>query len=216
MKVITVACAKGGSTKSTIATGLAVRATRESARVAMFDLNADQSSLTQWWVLRGEPLNPQLREVDSLARDVERLREEKFEWLLIDTPPLDMDLIEASILKSDAVVIPVRCSLFDVGSVTPIVEMCREHKKPFKFLLSAVDGKMPKLTEQTLASLVSDGEVFGTRISYRQAYISAVAAGKVGFEVEKALTIEFDNLWAEIKRLASDPLMAMKAKAANA
>jgi chromosome partitioning protein len=134
---------------------------------------------------------------------------------MIDTPPLDLDLIEAAIIKSDAVVIPVRCSIFDIGSVTPVVEMCREHHKPFKFLLAAVDGKMPKLIDQTLAALVCDGEVFGSRISYRQAYIQAVAAGKVGFEIDKGLRTESDSLWAEIKRLACDPLIMMKARVAN-
>jgi MinD-like ATPase involved in chromosome partitioning or flagellar assembly len=47
MKVITVASPKGGSGKTTLASVLAVRASMESARVAMFDLNADQGNLTQ-------------------------------------------------------------------------------------------------------------------------------------------------------------------------
>jgi Mrp family chromosome partitioning ATPase len=62
VKVIAMASPKGGSGKTTIASALAVRAAEESKRVAMFDLNSDQGNLTQWWVLRGEPMCPRLVE----------------------------------------------------------------------------------------------------------------------------------------------------------
>jgi hypothetical protein len=80
----------------------------------LFDLNGDQGDLTKWWKLRGEPSNPRLIEVEHISRDVEVLRNEKFDWLLIDCPPLDLDVNENSILKSDAVVIPVRTGFFDI------------------------------------------------------------------------------------------------------
>jgi len=160
-------------------------------------------------------LNPRLIEVDNINRDVEAVRN-RFEWLLVDTPPLDMDVIEGAVINSDAVVVPIRCSLFDLCSITPIVEMCRAHRKPFQFLLSAVDSKMPKLTEQIMAALVKEGPIFATRVSYRQAYIQAVAAGRVGFEIDKSLSTEIDNLWAEVKRLASSPIpIVLRACAAN-
>ena len=114
MKVVTIAAAKGGSCKSTVSLSLAVAAVQEGLRVALFDLNADQGDLTKWWKLRGEPKNPRLIDVEHISRDIEVLRGGKFDYLLIDTPPLDLDVIENSILKSDAVVIPVRPSFFDV------------------------------------------------------------------------------------------------------
>ena len=144
MKVITVAAPKGGSGKSTLVTALAARASLESARVAMFDLNSDQANLTQWHILRGEPPNPALVPVEKISRDTEVLRNEKFDWLIIDTPPLDLDVIEAAVAVADAVIIPVRASIFDIGAITCVVEMCRERRKPYAFVLSAVDGKMPK------------------------------------------------------------------------
>jgi chromosome partitioning protein len=97
LKVVTVAAPKGGSGKTTLVSALAVRAALESARVAMFDLNSDQANLTQWYILRGDPPNPVLVEVEKISRDTEVLRNEKFEWLLIDTPPLDLDVIEAAV-----------------------------------------------------------------------------------------------------------------------
>ena len=156
MQVIAIASPKGGSGKTTLASALAVRAAMESKRVAMFDLNCDQGNLTQWWVLRGEPMNPRLIEVKHITRDVEVLRASRFEWLIIDTPPLELDIIENAVLKADCVLIPVRASIFDIGSITPVVEMCRERHKPYAFVLSAVDSRFKKLTERAMAALVSE------------------------------------------------------------
>src|SRR5690606_31216613 len=96
---------------------------------------------------RGEPMNPRLLEVTKIGQSIDNARREDFDWLFIDTPPLDMDIIENAIVKSDCVVIPVRPAFFDVDGVAPVVEMCREWRKPYAFLLSAVDKKMPKLVE---------------------------------------------------------------------
>ena len=173
----------------------------ESKRVAMFDLNSDQGNLTQWWVLRGEPMNPRLVEVEHITRDVEVLRASRFEWLIVDTPPLELDIIENAVLKADAILIPVRASIFDIGSITPVVEMARERHKPYAFVLSAVDSRFKKLTERAMAALVSEGPICATRISYRQPYISALTGGMAGHEVEEDLRPEIDSLWGEVKRL---------------
>ena len=120
--------------------------------------------------------------------------------------PFDLDIIENAVLKSDCVIIPVRPSMFDINGVVPVVEMCRERSKPYSFLLSAVDAKMPKLTESAMSALVNDGPIFASRISYRQSYITAISRGKTGPEVDEALHAEIDNLWVEVKRLASTPV----------
>ena len=215
MKVIAVASPKGGSGKTTLASALAVRATMESTRVAMFDLNSDQGNLTQWWVLRGEPMSPRLIEVENVTRDVEVLRASRFEWLIIDTPPLELDVIETAILKSDCVLIPVRASIFDIGSITPVAEMCRERHKPYAFVLSAVDSRFKKLTERAMAALISEGPICATRISYRQPYISALTGGRAGHEVEEELRPEIDSLWGEVKRLALSAPSAIRSRVAN-
>ena len=212
MKIISICAAKGGCTKSSVTASLAVRAARESRRVALFDLNGDQGDLTQWWILRGHPANPCIIEVQKINQDIEVLRAEKFDWLFIDTPPVDLDIIENAVLKSDCVVIPVRPSMFDINGVAPVVEMCRERRKPYSFLLSAVDAKMPKLTESAMSALVNDGPIFASRISYRQSYITAISRGKTGAEIDETLQTEVDNLWVEVKRLASAPIAISTAR----
>jgi chromosome partitioning protein len=140
----------------------------------------------------------------------------EFDLCLIDTPPLDMDLIENCVVLADAVVVPVRTSIFDVGSVDAVVEMCHEHRKPFSFLMSAVDTRFKPLNAEALAALVTEGSVFGTRISYRLPYINALSVGKTGHEIDKSLKPEADALWTELQSLmAKSPKAAVRGRAAH-
>ena len=92
----------------------------------MIDLNADQGSLTRWHKARGTPMNPHLEhKIRKLPVDVEVIRASgRFEWMFIDTPPLDMDVIETAVQVANCVVIPVRTSGLDINALDAIVEMC--------------------------------------------------------------------------------------------
>jgi len=211
LTTVAIANAKGGVLKTTLTTALAVRATKESAMVAMFDLNSDQGNLTQWWTVRGEPMNPRLiYDLENIPADAREAERNGFEWLFIDTPPLEMDLIEQSIAIADLVIIPVRTSMFDVSTIEPVVAMCRRHRKEFAFLLAAIDSRFKSLLPQTIAALRTDGPILENQISYRIAYVQAVTVGKTGAEINKELAGEVDALWQEVRGLAAS------AKAAHA
>ena len=148
MKTITVASTKGGSGKSTIVAALAVRAAQETPKIAMMDLNFDQGSLTQWWQLRGKPQTPFLAQnVENIPGDIRVIAAMKYEWLFINSPVTALDLIEQAVVVADAVIIPVRPGFFDVIAVQTVTWMCRKHRKPFAFVLSAVDGRYKVLTQ---------------------------------------------------------------------
>ncbi len=76
MYIIAVVNTKGGVGKTTIASALAVRAAKDSPRVAMVDLDP-QRSLVEWWDRRGAVDNPTVFEgaaspadaVEALALD---------------------------------------------------------------------------------------------------------------------------------------------------
>jgi chromosome partitioning protein len=202
MKTIAIAAAKGGVCKTTITAMLAVRASQESPSVAMFDLNEDQGNLTQWWLLRGQMnMSPRLvTDLTNIPADAKRVAGEETDWLFIDTPPLEMDLIEQAIVISDFVLIPVRTSFFDVSAVEPVTAMCRKHRKPFAFVLAAVDNRFKVLIPQTLATLKPEGPILEQQISHRLPYIQAVTQGRTGAELSKDLTAETDALWLEVKK----------------
>jgi chromosome partitioning protein len=204
LKTITIASAKGGTGKSTITALLAVRAAQDTPRVAMMDLNFDQGSLTQWWGLRGSPDSPKLvdeDDIENIPRDVKRLAAD-YDWLFIDTPPLDMDIIEQAIAVADAVVIPVKAGFFDIMASQTVVEICRQRRKPFSLLLNAIDTKFKVLTRQARVAFVEVGPMFATQIDHRLPYIQALSKGKTGGETDKSAREEVDALWTEVKRLA--------------
>jgi chromosome partitioning protein len=203
MKTITIASTKGGSGKSTIISALAVQAAQETPKVAMMDLNFDQGSLTHWWHVRGKPQSPLLAQyIENVPGDIRVIAAMGYEWLFIDSPPTGMDLIEQAIAVADAVIVPVRPGFFDVIAVQTVTGMCRQHRKPFAFVLSAVDSRYKVLTRQTLAALAGLGPVFKTQISYRRPWIAALVIGKTGPELDKDLRPEIGALWGEVKNLA--------------
>jgi chromosome partitioning protein len=214
MKVITMAALKGGSTKTATTCLLAVTAMQAGHRVCMFDFNPDQANLTQWWICRGKPTNPYLeQDIQHITQDVRVLRASgRFDVLLIDTPPSNVDVMENCVAVSDAVVVPVRTAAFDINSIDAVVETCNHYRRPFQFLLSAVDPKFKALTASAHKALLEDGTVFSTRVSYRLPYINALTAGKVGSEIDKDLLAEeAEPLWIEVQKLADkDPLRLRK------
>src|SRR5262245_9710492 len=83
LRVITFASVKGGVGKSTLCSALAVRASKDSKRVALLDLDP-QESLASWWTRRGRTRNPKLHEVDATTEAIELLISEGWEWVFVD------------------------------------------------------------------------------------------------------------------------------------
>ena len=203
MKTIAIAMAKGGVGKTTIAAALSVRAAKDFKRVAMLDLNRDQANLTQWWHLRNDPENPQLfTDHNDLVEDLPVLEAEGWDVCILDTPPSYLDLIETSVMMADAVLLPIKSSIFDAGSLEPVVEMCRKRRKPFAFVLSDLDQRFKTLNAEVAASLKEDGPVLSARVSHLQSYIVAPNTGKTGAEIDKRAAGEIDALWSEAMKLA--------------
>lgn len=210
-KVIVVASSKGGQGKSVITAALAVQAVKDGARVALIDWEA-QGSLTMWWRLRGRPDNPTLQpSTGDIARDIAELRETDAHWVLVDTPPDHMVVIERAIVASDFVLIPSRVSVFDLGGVRAVIGFCQHHKKPFAFVLNAVNPDQagwPALIKSAVAALKKFGPVLPKMIRERAAYISALNSGRSGPESSltrqaKDASVEIAATWTAVKRLAA-------------
>ena len=207
-RAIVLASSKGGVSKTTVTAALAVRATQDSGKVAMIDLDPQQA-LARWWELRQEPMNPHLfrgSDEGNIVGDVEILKGKGWEYIFIDTPPALMGIIESAIMAADAVIIPVRASPIDLESIDPAVELCEAHDKPFAFLLTHYD-KGWRLSKTAAAELEDRGKVLTETVSYRAAYVGAMIAGRTGPEYSdkaaaKIAAGEIDAIWAAVKRLA--------------
>ena len=131
LRVIALAASKGGCSKSTLATALAVQAVKEGGKVALLDWEP-QGSVTLWWVMRQKPANPKL--IRDAGDPVEAIAElgDDFDWAFVDTPPSGMDEIGRAIEAADFVLVPVQASAFDLAAVRPVVAACGAARKALR------------------------------------------------------------------------------------
>jgi cellulose biosynthesis protein BcsQ len=195
LTTITIAGPKGGCGKSLLTTLLGVRATFETGRVALIDLNDDQGTLTEWWTLRGRPVNPYLHDAEgTLDTLVDELRAANWNYCFIDGPPYEQDLIEMSVIVADAVLIPVKLSYFDTSAIDSILGMCRRREKPYAFVINEFDGRKNFENANNIALAMLDGRgcILETRVTYDPKYRVGQIKGKTGGETSKALAAEID------------------------
>ncbi len=225
MKVVAVASGKGGTGKTVIAATLAIRLARQrkgergEGKIAMIDLNADQASLTQWWVLRGRGVNPYLmQQPGSVIDDVKVLAADGFNWCVIDTPPTDTEIIEFAILVADFVLIPVRLSFLDTNAVDLVVDLCKKRRKPYAILVNAYDRRpqFRKTNTEALAMLRDRGPILETQLPYSAHFITGQSEGKTAPEIDRApkkqgnIADDVDALLEEIRARMPDAEPALK------
>lgn len=201
MHTISLVSLKGGVGKSTLAAALAVRAARESKRVAMVDLDP-QASLDAWWKRRGKGENPTIFGNASTAGDaVEALSMTGWDWVFIDCPPAFIPTIEDAIDHSNLALIPLRPGALDLLGSEEAVAAAQEAGTPFLCVLNDVDPRWKGTTAAREYLEAAGIPVAKTVIAHRAAFFTAMATGKTGPEVERngKASEEIDNLFSEIK-----------------
>jgi len=204
-RIVALAASKGGVGKSTLTAALAVRAAQDGNRVAIIDQDP-QLSLASWWTRRGKPANPQLFDADSSSQvAVGLIAAEGWDWLFLDTPPSQLDLIESVIISSTMVLIPVRAGYLDLEAVWITEQLCQEHRKPHAFILNMASPGT-KATAAVAAGLRTGKRVLlEPFISNRQSHAEAMFAGKTAAEVrDPTAKQQIDDLWAAIQAFASN------------
>lgn len=202
MKVLVVASAKGGSGKSLVTANIAARlAKRKGERVAMIDLDSTQGTLTKWWEARGRPGAPYLLEdARSLVSDLRTLAADGYTWCVIDTPPLDMKVIEFAVMSADFVVMPVILSTPDIDSSKTIVALCSKRRRKYAYLINSFDSRptFKKVNADGLA-MIPRGAVLKTRLPDSPKFREGWNVGKAGADTDKALAAVLDEVIDEIR-----------------
>lgn len=220
MITIAVINSKGGVGKTTLAAALAARAARESGRVAMVDLDPQQS-LAEWWNRRGTPDNPCIFTGAEIAADaVEALRLDGWDWVFLDGPPSHLTILQEMLAAADFAMIPVKPSAIDLLATEDAVTYAREAGGRFVVVLNDV-GPREKLAAKAREAFVRVGvPVAETEIMHRVSHITAMTVGKTGAEVNKGrdqtAAAEINALWAEIKAAAIKAAEAHKVLAQGA
>ena len=146
---------------------------------------------------------PRLLAGASVAVMLAEARRLKLDYVLCDTPPSMINIIEPAIRQADLVVVPVRPSPFDLLAQDAIVGLVEEHDRLSVFVLNQVP---PRTTyaEDASKQLRKAGKVLSCTIGQRNSFAMATASGKTAAEIERGEAKsrqEIAAVWHGIKKL---------------
>lgn len=145
MKTILVASRKGGVGKSTACLNLAVQAMQSTrGKIGLIDLDP-QNSLRQWYELRNSQGLKTMRRLTLIESDksdftstLEGLLNDGFDYVFVDTPPVEKSWIAKIMAFSDLLIIPTKATPFDIAAAEVTLHQAAEKNIPARWLLSGV------------------------------------------------------------------------------
>jgi len=215
MKVVSLICQKGGTSKTTTAINLAVEGTACGLEVALIDLDP-QVSACDWKDIRGDkPPVVAATPVPHLDRTLKAAAEAGADLAVVDTAGRTNDAASAAARAADLVLIPLQPSLIDLKTLGVTLDIIRlAGAKPARALLTRVRA-LGTRHEDTTAWLRSQGvEVcpfhLGERVTYQDAYAQGLGvseaepAGKASQEIRQVYLYTSRLLGLHTTRVASD------------
>ncbi len=114
MQIISFVTQKGGSGKTTLAINCSVVAARRNKKVLIIDM--DRQGTAESWYQDRDSENPHLIKIEAaeLEKAIDLAREQKFDFVIIDTPGRDEPAQASAIRLADFCVIPCRPSPADM------------------------------------------------------------------------------------------------------
>ena len=185
MKIISLVCQKGGTSKTTTALNLAVEAMAYGLEVVIIDLDP-QVSACDWKDIRGEePPVVAATPVPHLQRTLKAAAESGADLAIIDTAGRTNDAATAAARAADLVLVPLQPSLIDLKTLGATLEIIRlAGGKPTRAILSRVRAAGTR-HEDTTAWLQAQGvEVCPATLGERVTYQDAYAEGRAVCEAE--------------------------------
>ncbi len=197
MKVVAIACRKGGSGKTTLAGHLAVQAERAGGGpVALIDIDP-QGSLSAWWNNRAAPTPVFAQTTRSrLAGDLEQLRELGMAVIIIDTPPALTSAIAEAVGLCDLVLIPTRASPHDLRSVAATAELVEHLGRPLVFVLNGATPRA-RINSEAVDILSRHGMLAPVIVHQRIDFAASMIDGRTAMELPSPSrsTQEVEQLW---------------------
>lgn len=179
MKIIVVASQKGGASKTTLSGHLAVQAERcKNGPVAMIDYDA-QRGLSAWWDQRkaATPVLINTPSLKNLPAVIQTVKEQGFNLLIIDTPPVVSEIIARVMEQADLILIPVRPSPHDLRAVGATIDLADRTGKPRIFVISQAITRT-RVAEDAAIALSEHGVIASPVIHMRTDFATSMADGR--------------------------------------
>jgi len=153
-KVVLLSSAKGGSAKTTTTRCLASFAAADGLRVAIIDLD-EQQTLSKWWHRRPDSL-PAIVNFNSIPLNeagvalTEIAASGRYDIIFVDTPPgveRETGSLKAVIRRSGLVLVPTTDGGEDLESVSEWMEQVMQEQRPAYFLLCKTERDKPSVGE---------------------------------------------------------------------
>lgn len=207
MKVIAIIGQKGGTGKTTTATGLAVASVQAGFLTAILDLDPQTNAAN--WRDRREAEGPAVESIQPgrLRQTLKAAEGTGAEFVFIDTPgKSDTAAIEAARV-ADLVLIPVRPQIFDLETLSAVRDALRVAGSPSAYVV--LNGIHPSATRSPAEQREVIADAFSlpvcpVHLAHRTAYAEAPATGKAPQEIDpegKAAT-ELAALFAFVRDTA--------------
>ncbi len=201
LKVLSIACQKGGSAKTTTGINLAVEAVARGLEVVYIDLDP-QVSACDWKDIRGDkPPVVAATPVPHLDRALRAADEAGADLAIVDTAGRTNDAASAAARVADLILVPLQPSLIDLKTLSATLEIIRlAGNKPTRALLTRVRAAGSR-HEDTTAWLEQQGVevcpfVLGERVIYQDAYAQGLGVTEVEADGKAADEIRQVYLYA--------------------
>lgn len=185
MKVLSVISQKGGVGKTTLATALAVEATRDGKRTVIFDLDP-QASASFWMDTRkDDALAISTVPAARLSHMLGAVRDAGADLVIVDTPPFAKDIGFEAASQADFVLIPTRPAVLDVMAMTRTLDLVKHYGKPFGVVLTFCPPQGRELDDTIAVMKQLGAEISPARIGNRIAYSRAQQTGLAAQEIDR-------------------------------
>lgn len=143
MKVISLASAKGGVGKSTLAVNLAAAIIEDGKSAVILDMDPQGSALL-WDELRtkrtGRSTPPLVgaMTLTGLRDNLRTLARQPIDYVILDMPGLSSRDVEETLRFADLVLVPSRASIIDIAPATATIEAAMRLGKTFCYIMNFV------------------------------------------------------------------------------
>lgn len=198
MKNILIANSKGGCGKTTLATNLAGYFSAQGSKVALADLDRQQSS-TQWIKRRPAVVPPIYSYSNHNKQHIP-----KPEWLITDSPAGFRDeKLSDAVKEADCVIVPIQPSAFDIVATSDFLDILEREKaiRKHKTFIALV-GIRVNVRANATASLTEFMEYTGlpilTYLRNAQVYATAAELGVSLFDLRPSFVAQDIEQWAPL------------------